>query len=109
MVLGELDERGQITLGEALKHNGMEHAEVAADEWKRTWEQAIHLLAAIGDPFTSDDVRAIAGEPWNHPNACGSLFHKASRAGVIRVIGYRKSERARLRRHPLTVWEGVPQ
>ena len=97
----------QLTLGDALKERGMAEAEVAADEWKHAWEQAIALLASIGDPFTSDDVRAIAGEPWDHPNACGSLFHKAARAGVIRAIGYRKSERARLHSHPLTLWVGV--
>lgn len=97
----------QLTLGEALKQHGMEQAEVAADEWKLLWEQAIRVLASIGDPFTSDDVRAIAGEPWDHPNACGSLFHKAARAGIIRAIGYRKSERARLHSHPLTLWIGV--
>ncbi|MGH2595798.1 MAG: hypothetical protein ACRDH7_07520 [Actinomycetota bacterium] len=85
----------------------MEAAEISAGEWRQTWEQAIRLLASIGDPFTSDDVRAIAGDPWDHPNACGSLFNRAARAGVIERIGYRKSERPRLHSHPLTLWRGV--
>lgn len=97
----------KATLGEALKTHGMQQAEEgASDGWKETWSQAIRLLAVIGDPFTSDDVRAIAGEPWDHPNACGSLFHRAAREGLIRQVGYRKSERAKLHKHPLTLWQG---
>lgn len=99
---------GQATLGEALKNQGMVRAYEAADgDWKNNWSQAIALLASIGEPFTSDEVREIAGAPWDHPNAAGALFHKAARAGLIRSIGYRKSERSTLHKHPLTLWVGV--
>lgn len=100
--------QGQVSLAETLKADGMDRAEQAADDgWKHNWRQAIALLAALGEPFTSDDVRGIAGEPWNHPNACGALFNGAARDGLIRQVGYRKSERARLHSHPLTLWQGV--
>ena len=87
---------------------GMALAEEAADiDWKDAWRQTIALLAAIGDPFCSDDVRAIAGDPWDHPNAAGSLFTKAARDGLIRQVGYRKSDRVALHRHPVALWIGV--
>jgi len=99
---------GQLTLGETLKAEGMARAEVlASDGWKATWSQAIALLASIGEPFTSDEVRELAGDPWDHPNACGALFHRAAREGLIRKVGYRSSERAALHKHPLTLWQGA--
>jgi len=93
---------------ERRRDEGMALAEEAADvDWKDAWRQTIRLLAAIGDPFCSDDVRAIAGDPWDHPNAAGSLFNSAAREGIIRHVGYRRSDRAALHRHPVALWVGV--
>jgi hypothetical protein len=89
---------------------GMALAEEAADiDWKDAWRQTIALLAAIGDPFCSDDVRAIAGDPWDHPNAAGAIMRRAATEGLIELIGYRKSERPALHSHPIGLWRGIPR
>jgi hypothetical protein len=94
--------------GARLRDRGMALADEAADvDWKDAWRQAITLLAGIGDPFTSDDVRAIAGEPWDHANATGSLFNAAARQGVIRRIGYRQSDRATRHKNVVALWIGA--
>jgi hypothetical protein len=97
----------QLTLGDALKDTGMALADsAAAPDWKARWDEAILELARGGLPFTSDEVRELAGPPTDHPNAAGSRFAAAARAGVIERIGYRNSTRAVLHSHPLSVWRG---
>lgn len=94
--------------GEREKQVGVARANGAASPpWKAAWDGAIEKLAAAGEPFTSDDVRVIAGGPTDHPNAAGARFLAASRRGLIRSVGYRPSDRASLHRHPLTLWVGA--
>lgn len=104
----------QLTLAEALKTQGQAAAESAAStEWKERWAAAIAELAAQrgldgeGRHFTAEDVRALAGPPLDHPNAAGSLFTRAARAGLIESVGWIRSTRATLHRHPLAVWRGT--
>lgn len=97
-----------LSVGHVEKVRGMRAAdEAASSTWKAAWDAAIVTLARAGEPFTADDVRRIAGPPADHPNAAGSRFTAAARAGVITKRGYRESERAVLHRHPIAVWVGT--
>jgi hypothetical protein len=103
----------QLQLGIELRDEGMAMAEAAASDWKLAWRVAIEELAASssfdGRPrrFTSDDVRARAGEPDDHPNAIGSLFAHAAKQGLIEPVGVTKSRRAERHANRLVVWQGV--
>lgn len=91
-----------------LAMDGMLLAEAAASpDWRERWSGAIAALASRGEAFTADQVREIAGEPDDHPNAAGALFHRAARSGLIRRVGYRKSARDVLHAHPIALWEGT--
>lgn len=93
--------------GQGLADKGMALANGAASpEWKRKWDAAIRDLARAGEPFTADDVRDRAGEPTDHPNACGARFNAAARSGLIERVGYRKSARPILHSHPIALWQG---
>lgn len=97
-----------MTAGAQLALAGMERADAAASpDWRTRWDKAIALLALSGEPFSADDVREIAGPPEDHPNACGARFLAASRSGLVRRVGYRKSSRAVLHAHPVALWEGI--
>lgn len=86
--------------GERRKHEGMERADAAEpDEWKARADAAIRELAASGQEFNAEDVRAIAGSP-SRPNAFGSRFLAAARAGLIVKTGYRNSTRPSLHATP---------
>ncbi len=98
----------EAAVGEAYKQLGMFRADEAADAgWKARVDAAIEELAASGAPFTAEDVREIAGDPPDHPNAMGARFAAAAQRGLIRSVGYRKARRASLHRHPIHVWEGT--
>lgn len=100
--------------GEVRKALGMAQADQAADsEWKARVDQAIARFAKTRDErgelvrFTAEDVREIAGDPPDHPNAHGARFSAAARRGEIRKVAYKLATRASLHRHPLAVWQGV--
>lgn len=64
--------------------------------WKDAIAVIIDQVAALGDPFTNDDVRAAAqldglGEP-THPNAWGAATSAASKRGDIKPCGYTTSK-----------------
>jgi hypothetical protein len=74
-------------------------------------EDAIASLAASGREFGSDDVRTIAGDPPRgvSTNLTGALFIAASKAGLIRPVGFGYSARV-VGHHNLTRrWVGVRQ
>ena len=93
--------------GERLKEEGM--AQVALAEsplWIHAADKAVRFLAAIGRPFTADDVRDLAGDP-RHPNAFGARLNAHARTGLIRRVGYRPSDRAERHRAIIAVWVGA--
>lgn len=104
----DLAPRVSADAAEAAKQRGMERAEHAATHaWKHAWDVAIESLAASGRRFTADDVREIAGDPTDHPNAAGSRFLRASKRGLIRKVAYRPSDRESLHGHNVAVWIGA--
>lgn len=98
----------QLTIGEAYKVLGMARADEAADpDWKARVDAAIEQLASAGERFTAEDIRRIAGDPPDHPNAMGAHFNAAARRGLIEKVAYRKARRASLHSHPIAVWIGT--
>lgn len=96
-----------VSEGEARKQRGMSLADLAADAaWKERVDVAIGHLALAGEPFTAEEIRAIAGDPPAHPNALGARVSAAAARGVISRVGYRKSGRPSLHSHPIALWVG---
>lgn len=94
--------------GTDLRDSGTSSVSANTPEWWRAAaDLAIAQCAATLVPFGADEVRAIAGDPPNHPNAMGARFLAAARAGIIRRVGYEPSKRASLHAHPVARWVGV--
>jgi hypothetical protein len=101
---GDLDD--QLELGVALRDQGVADADNSADEkWRADVDGAIRRLAARGEPFTADDVRALGVPDPASPKAWGGRFLAAAGAGVIERIGDRKSARPSVRAHRISVWQ----
>lgn len=98
----------QMTLGEALKQIGTTRADLAADQlWKTLADAAINRLAATGEPFTADDVRALGVPDPSSPKAWGARFLTAARQGRIVRVGYVPSRRPSVHAHPIAQWRGA--
>lgn len=69
---------------------------------------AIEQLAGSGGPFTSDDVRRVAGDPPVDcsPNVAGAVINHAARAGLIRMVGWTKSARVIGHGNDVRLWQG---
>lgn len=85
----------QLSLtGEDLRDAGIAQTdENTSDRWKDAADRAIAQLAwdckiGLRDQFSSEDVRALAGDPPDNPNAMGARFLHARRRGVIHLVGY---------------------
>jgi hypothetical protein len=100
--------------GERAKERGLLAAGSAdrAWEWKHRALDAIHDLAATGQPFTADEVVAAVGLPdfgSNRNNAVGAVFSAATKRGWIVHTGvYRKSRRVISHARAVAVWVGNP-
>lgn len=112
--LQRLGRAAEEAAGEVHKALGMARADDVADHaWKDRVDNAIATLASTRDEhgellrFTAEDVRDLAGDPPDHPNAHGARFSAAARRGLIRKVGYRLASRASLHRHPLALWQGT--
>jgi hypothetical protein len=74
---------------------GMELVLERQSDYRQKIEAAIRWFAEDGQEFTADDVRALIGDPPRgvSSNLTGALFNAASKAGVIRMVGYGISAR----------------
>jgi hypothetical protein len=80
-------------LSRALRDYCVHQANENSDTWWRSCaDRAIEHLAAMGQPFSADDVAALTPAP-DYPCRWGARFHAAVRAGVIVPIGYTLSDR----------------
>lgn len=86
---------------------GQQSAEERAAAWVADARSFIEHLAA-GTHFTADDLRDGVGDPPAHGDASGAVIARASREGLIRAVGLRKSSRPQRHRARLTVWEVTP-
>jgi hypothetical protein len=108
--LFDVDGTGRLFAAARLRDAGIADATDHADDWwRRTVDQAIRALAETGKPFVADDVRERVPDPppGTSPNAFGGRFYAASRAGLISLMGYRRSTRPESRRRPVSVWKGA--
>lgn len=104
---GHLDE-ADPALPEQLKEQGIAVANAnAKQDWVRAADQAIDQLAATGQPFTADDVRALGIPDPESPKAWGARFNTAARTGRIRRVGYVPSRRPSVHAHPIAQWVGA--
>lgn len=94
--------------GAARRDAGAEQVdENTSETWRAACDRAIATLARKRRPFTAEAVRDLVGDPPHHPNAMGSRFLAAARAGLITRVGYAPSARPTLHAHPIAVWQGV--
>lgn len=95
-----------MQLGEALRDQGMARVLMFTDdEWKLRAMQAIIELARGGEPFTSEDLRELVGDPPK-PNAMGSIFNTAAMRKIITHVGWRKASRPGMHATDLREWMG---
>lgn len=108
-----LDATGQVDRdlagGRADRDAGMALAESnAAPEWRERARQTVDALAALGVPFTADDVIEVVGLPdTGSPNAVGALFAGAARRGAIVRAGDAQATRRARHAGRVTVWVGA--
>ena len=77
------------------------------DDWKEAALAIIKAMASSGMSFSAEDVRQLAGDPPNHPNAFGAIFNAAAKTGLIIRIGdfIAKRDNARCRR--ISLYKGA--
>lgn len=81
----------ELEQGRELREEGMAAAGTTAPgaavtEWRANATDALGKLIAQGDPFTADDLVALAGMP-PRANMVGPVFMAAARQGRIRATG----------------------
>lgn len=82
--------------------------EAAGQWWRSTADQAIDAMAAMGRPFTADDLVEHTGLPEaTSPRAMGARFLAAVNAGRITQVGFARSRRRSARCAVVRVWVGV--
>lgn len=76
--------------------------------WESDARAALEKVAAMGHPFDAYDLtqRAELREPPNS-SMWGALFREASKDGVIRWVGARKSLRPQRRGSLVSVWRAA--
>ena len=99
--------------GLVAKDMGTAVALTASDiqDWKTQFRRHARILAALGEPFTSEDIIEHVGLPrnseMNQNNAVGAMMNALAKEGVIR-----KTKERRLSKRPLShgreiaVWAG---
>lgn len=94
---------------EQLRDEGMARALAAQTAaWRDAVRAEIERRAALGVPFTSDDVSAVTGDsPTGSRGAMGAAFRSASQRGVIRSVGMVKSRRRTVHAKRVEQWCGT--
>jgi hypothetical protein len=99
---GQLD---LLAYGQQLRKQGMRRVLDATDlRWKQAANKALAHLAESGQPFTAEDVRAIAGDP-PRPNAMGAILRAGARRHDLIKVGRQPATRPELHASELTVWQ----
>ncbi len=91
------------------KRDGQRFAETMVDNgWRTKADRVIDELAATGQPFTAETVRARLADDAITPAAFGSRFTAAARRGAIRKTGnYVTAQRASRNAGVLAEWIGT--
>jgi len=92
--------------GTTLRDAGVEKVTLNTSEgYRESFNRVLGEMADTGQPFSSEDVTAVVGQPSN-PNTVGALFIGAAKRGVIRKCGYRQSTRPERHAAVIALWEG---
>jgi len=91
------------------KRDGQRFAETMVDNgWRTRADRVIDELAATGQSFTAETVRARLADDAITPAAFGSRFTAAARRGAIRKTGhYIRAQRASRNAGVLAEWIGT--
>jgi hypothetical protein len=107
------------SLGQDLATIGADTAAAHADrvtggEWTaRAWDFFMDFaVRQKGEPFMTEDVRAKAERYWAVPKApdqraWGAIVKRASKAGLIRHVGYAPNKSPNCHGSPKSVWVWV--
>lgn len=97
--------------GIELRDNGMEqasnHADSVHDKWTDIAFNFICSYIKKSGPFMVEEVRAASVGTVPEPpsaRAWGSVIVRASRAGIIRHVGFNKVSNPKAHRTPASVW-----
>ena len=96
--------QGCACAGLTAKDRGQAVASAAHPDDRSRVEAAIRQLAATGEPFSSNDCRAIHGV---RGGVVGAAFSALAKEGVIRKLGYEASTDPGTHAHPVATWQGV--
>ena len=98
----------QLELGEARKTHGIKAVQEVGTDFAAVVDNAIRILAQIGEPFSVNEVRHLAqGVEPHHPNAWGARFSKAAKEGLIQRVGFTKASTPSRHASMVSTWEGV--
>jgi hypothetical protein len=96
-----------VRAGEALRHQGQQQAEHAADSRHIAWIDAvIRGRNLTGLPWSCNDIRAAF--PVSSQGLVGARVDAARKRGEMVAVGWEKSTLASTRGKPVTLWVGTP-
>lgn len=77
----------------------------APEDFAARIDAAIRSAAALGTPFSANDLRAAFSDAPGP--LVGARFNAAAKAGLIEHVGYVPSSKANTHGHDLKLWRGV--
>lgn len=99
----------QLALGQELRDEAHAVVEEASDQWQRaTVDQAIRALAQTRETFSANDLRPLL-PPGIRPALIGARFMAASRARLLRKVGWTPSTDPGTHAHPIALWTRADQ
>ena len=96
------------TLGDILAAEGGDRAaDHAGEEWKAHALEAVGVVAATGEEFTSEDVRVKYPDLDNPPDkrAWGGIMRRAAKQFQLVSVGTRKATNPKVHSTIVTVWK----
>jgi hypothetical protein len=77
------------------------------DDWKEATLAIIKAMASSGMKFHAEDVRKLAGDPPNHPNAFGAMFNAAVKMKLIVRVGDIMATRDNAHARRISLYKGA--
>lgn len=77
------------------------------DDWKEATLAIIKAMASSGMTFHAEDVRKLAGDPPNHPNAFGAMFNAAVKMKLIVRVGDIMATRDNAHARRISLYKGA--
>jgi hypothetical protein len=77
------------------------------EDWKEATLAIIKAMASSGMKFHAEDVRKLAGDPPNHPNAFGAMFNAAVKMKLIVRVGDIMATRDNAHARRISLYKGA--